>query len=473
VAKLVDPDDLTLNSEIFIDTSTKLITLSGQGLLDYEDGVTGQCVYSFLKEQWRTNPALIKFPFPMIAITEEQFELIESWNWQTGDQKTRNTIRDAGWALKSGAGVTEESYMNLTTLGSFYDSANDKAYYVQVDGTPVSAATPDETVFAGPVNQAIKIYGDVTHGNFDYTDNFVIWLREEQDTYDYYDLLTEQNLTTLTYKKYALPLSSVSDLVKADKTDAEIEADPSTYRDIVIKYYVTPQLETGFNSGSAYFHIYIDANGKTLEQVYQKVQYQLRSADNINENPATSAAYPIRGDIAGELVEFVGDTLKTKHVAGWGGVFIDNVLAADVNDVEFTDDTNSGYVTYPYTASGVLNFNQNLLDDNDALYWMFFTTVGTPASAFGTEDAVLVEDSTSSPISGSVNDADGDGNIDYTFDYDGNTQAGRTAGTNADVTVVAIGLSTAQYVSTTAEITRSKANNISLVASLERNYSNP
>jgi hypothetical protein len=58
------------------------------------------------------------------------------------------------------------------------------------------------------------------------------------------------------------------------------------------------------------------------------------------------------------------------------------------------------------------------------------------------------------------------------FAYDSNVQGGRSAGTDAAVTIVAIGLSTGQYVSTTATITRTTGQNISLVSSLERNYSN-
>ncbi len=60
-----------------------------------------------------------------------------------------------------------------------------------------------------------------------------------------------------------------------------------------------------------------------------------------------------------------------------------------------------------------------------------------------------------------------------TVDYDGNLQGSRTAGQDASVTVVAIGFDTAAYVTVTSELGRNKANNISLVSSLERNYENP
>ena len=53
------------------------------------------------------------------------------------------------------------------------------------------------------------------------------------------------------------------------------------------------------------------------------------------------------------------------------------------------------------------------------------------------------------------------------------SQGGRTGGTDAGVTVVALGLRSAQYVSTTYTISATVGQNIALVAALERNYSDP
>ena len=102
--------------------------------------------------------------------------------------------------------------------------------------------------------------------------------------------------------------------------------------------------------------------------------------------------------------------------------------------------------------------------DADAIYRMFFT------SGFETPGAILVNDNSGSPISGDVG---GNASIPFDFDYDGNTQGGRTPGTDAAVTVVAIGTDDAQYVVAEAVITRASGQNITLVAPLERNYSNP
>jgi len=51
-----------------------------------------QCIYSYLKEEWKADAELIKFPFPMESITNEQFELKNGWNFE--DQPTKDFIRD-------------------------------------------------------------------------------------------------------------------------------------------------------------------------------------------------------------------------------------------------------------------------------------------------------------------------------------------------------------------------------------------
>ena len=63
--------------------------------------------------------------------------------------------------------------------------------------------------------------------------------------------------------------------------------------------------------------------------------------------------------------------------------------------------------------------------------------------------------------------------VTKSFNYDGNVQGGRTAGTDAAITVIGIGLATGQYVRATGTIARSVSNSVSLVAPLERNYANP
>jgi hypothetical protein len=123
---------------------------------------------------------------------------------------------------------------------------------------------------------------------------------------------------------------------------------------------------------------------------------------------------------------------------------------------------------FAFVSTGLIIFNDNLIADPSASFFMFFTAV--PSGSYSTAAAIIVQDNLGNPITGSVN---GSGSYSFTFDYDSNAQGGRTVAQPAPVTVVAIGLSSAQYVVAESTIDRSKANNISLVSALERNYSNP
>jgi len=109
------------------------------------------------------------------------------------------------------------------------------------------------------------------------------------------------------------------------------------------------------------------------EDIYEKVQYQLRQASDINEN----GTIVVVGKTAGRLLFFEGDTLKagtftpTNPAGGGSGVIIEGFDTNNTNDLRFTDNGGTER-TYPFVAAGSLNFSQNLVDDTDGEYWLFF-----------------------------------------------------------------------------------------------------
>ncbi|MBR9682650.1 MAG: hypothetical protein GOV02_03155 [Candidatus Aenigmarchaeota archaeon] len=454
MAKIVDPDDLNQGTEIIIDATALTIALQVAGNLSW-DGVSLKALYSFIKEEWRYDADLIPVVFPFTPITDEQFELINGWDF--ADSTSELLIRDGGWAVTD-VGVTSKSFFNLTTLGSFEDSNNDRAYYIQqADQTAVIY-----TNLAGEVNQGIQFF---QNGVYDYSDFFKIFLREQGKRYDSYDLLTEQNLTSLTYRKYALPLSNSLD-ANISASDNDIETDTgAAYSTITVSYYSTVQNKD--IGGTLYpFHVVIDAAGLTKDFVYEKIQYLLRQDADIDAGPDFLYVW---GTVTDELLQFIGNDLYT-NLTSFGGTFIENHNVDDENNIFFTDD--NGVVRfYPFVSTGQINFNDNLQNDPDAFFWMFYTT--NPSGNYGTKDAIIVQDasdSTANDIAALINGAAA---YQFTYDYDNNNQGGRTPATDADITLVAIGLDTAQYVSTTGTIARAKSQQYSLVAPLERNYSNP
>jgi len=322
MAKIIDPDKLNRDVEIVINTSTKKIKLNVDGNLT-DDGITLQCLYSYTKEIWLSDPEIPKFLPPFDPITDEQFDMKNGWNFE--DQSTINLIRDSGWALKDENGISLEEYMNITTLGKFENPSTDKAYYIQnVDSTSTL-----DIVQPGEVNQAIKIYGDSDHGNIDFRSFFKIFIREEGKEYGEYDLLKEQELSTLTYRKYALPLSNATD-IKITHSDTEIESDDA-YENIKIAFHET-SVKRNIGGTEYDFNIIIDGNDKKAEIIYEKIQYMLRKNSNINSQLPT-----VWGTTSKELLRFIGDMLCTGK-----GVYIDNFNASDTNRIEFTDTSGIG-----------------------------------------------------------------------------------------------------------------------------------
>ena len=472
MAKIIDPDQLNQGVEVEFLSGSQLIRLNYAGNLN-QDGVSFQALYSFIKEEWKNDDNLVKFPFPVISITTEQFEFINGWNLSgslADISASQYLVRDGGWAVVNNAGNNTEEWMNLTTLGTFDDAAVDQAYYYQSQSGIIS-----DTIFNGPVNQAIRVYASASADdqNFDYRTFFKVYLREQGKTYDFYDLIDEQNLTTLDYKKFALPLTNGNDL-NISVTDDTITGS-APYTSMAINYTTSSFTQT--IGGTEYsFKVQIDGGSGTKQQIYEYVQYQLRQASNIDSQGEIASG--VTGSVAEELLEFVGDQLVAKAQSdvggtGAGGVYIVNFQAADTNNLTFID--NSGAtVNFPFVAAGSLLFNANLTGDSDAIYKIFFTNNDAgddDGKDFGTQDAIIINDNSGAPITGSV---DGSGSIAFDYDYDNNIQRGvASSGSDVPFTGVSLGLGTAQYVVTTGTWTRSTSNTVNFVAALERNYSNP
>jgi hypothetical protein len=449
---ITDPDLLNQGTEVTINASSRRITLNIAGNLD-SDGVTLKALYSFLKEEWRTDSNLIRFPFPMIPITDEQFEIVSGWD--LGNTASKQLIRTGGWALKDTSGATLEEWAGVITLGSI--ESNDQVYFQQSLG-----GSPANFVRTGPVNQAVQIFGGPSNGNFNRRNFLKLFVREWQQVYDSADL-NDIGVATMTFQVYRFPLTTGADLkVSIAETGIDANADGTTdiapYTGMSITYFATNQNRT--IGGASYpFRIIVNGNNATAEQIYMFVQWSLRRNGDID-----AGAGSVIGRTADELLFFVGDTLQTR-----AGVYIDNFNAADTNRIVFRDQ-NGVDRTFPFVAALTLNFGVNLVTDASAVYRVFYKTLPGAGNDFGEAGAVVVNRADGSPMSGSVG---GSSSVTLTFDYDGNVQGGRTAGQDAEIVAVAIGLTSAQYVSAEGTIGRSNSNVISLVAPLERNYANP
>lgn len=289
-------------------------------------------------------------------------------------------------------------------------------------------------------------------------------------------------------------------------------------------------------------------------EIYEKVQYQLRQAADIDETSNV-----VTGKTADELAVFVGPTLKMGVAipenpnGGGSGVIIEGFDANDTNDLVFVDNGGTER-TYPFVAAGTIQPNATLQADNDGWYIMFFdrterftntgfglsgasgstatldssTTdltaelasgdyirlggfanvdnngvyrcTGAPAGAgpwtvavekytgetvvnetagpsvdldknpIDSPDTIIVDDNGGADIRGTTFGVSSDA---FDFDYDGNVQGGRTAGTDAAIIIRFGGFDTSQNDEISGTITRAVGLSFPLPGALERNYDNP
>jgi hypothetical protein len=479
MALIIDPDDIqfeltsTGTKEMFVDLANKRIKLVRVGALS-ADGITLKAVYSKLKDIWQNDATAIKYAFPMTPITDEQYELLYGWDFdKTGSNSdyTPNLIRTGGWARKNVAGATIEQWVGVVTLGNIQTGG--QVYYTQS-----ATDTAHNFNLTGAVNQAVQVYNDADGdgvfsptdpADYDYRSYMKLFIREQGNTYATSQLSDIGVTGNMSYQVYRFPLADADDskigvLDTGIDANADGTADVAPYTGMTITWYATAQART-INGTSRNFHVIIDGNQGTLQQIYEFVQWKLRQNADIDDGAGTKT-----GKLTNELLYFVGSDLFTR-LDSTGGVYVDDYKASDTNLIHFTDDTGT-IRNNARTASLRLDFGANLQSDSSAIYRVFFTNDDAGDNLgydFGTANAITINDASSAAIAGSIG---GLSFKEFTYDFDNNTQRGAaSAGDDVPFTAVAIGLNTGQYVSATGTILGTTlSGSASLVAALERNY---
>ena len=229
MALITDPDNLNQGVEVDFDTSLKTITLNQAGNLS-TDGVTLQAVYSFCKEEWKSDAALIPVEFPFVPITDESYELVEGWDF--ANDASRYLIRTGGWAVKDTSNNVTQKWAGIIGLGTI--EANDQLYFNQgVGATNVQ--------LLGQVNQAVQILDDPNgDGNFadgfDRTNEFTLFVREQGQLFGSSNL-TGIGVSALDSQAYRFPISTASD-AKITATDNTIDTS-TPYTDATNQFTAT------------------------------------------------------------------------------------------------------------------------------------------------------------------------------------------------------------------------------------------
>jgi len=460
MAKITSKSLLNVGTEIVIDEPNRTIQLVAAGNLVAKDGVTLQAVYSKLVDLWSTS-GYQDSPFPMYAIDalSGQFQIgtdgatFSGWKWL--NDTTRNMLRDGGWSEYSNAGVLNRQYAGFVGLGSVTPATTVQPYYHLA-----STDAPVDFPFTDQFNVGVQVFGDASNGNFDKRTYAKSFVREYGKKFKS-SVLADTGSTGTGANKQNFLISNEDDLklinlLGSNQATADAAMSGAPYSGITVAYYTANQTRT-IAGVSRNFKIIIEGNGGTLEQIYAKAQYLLRQNSNINVGGDAGSK---TGKIQDELLRFVGDTLVTSQ-----SVYIDDVLAADSNRVEFYDDSNTPR-TNPYTAAGAMGFNSVLVGSGSS-YRLMFTAPPGAGNDYGESGAVTVNNASGTPITGTISSA----SVAFDYDYDGNTQGGFSGGTDRPVTLIGIRPGYGKFAVATGTLTRSKTIALSLVAESDRVYS--
>lgn len=449
MAKITSRTQLNVGTELLVDEPNRTLRLVAAGNLIAKDGTSWQALYSKFVDLW-TLAAYQDSPFPLYAIDALSGQYAVGTdgstynNWRFFDDTTRNMLRDGGWSEFTSTGTLLRQYAGFIGLGDL-STGSQPYYHLAATDAPVNFPFTDQ------FNVGVQVFGDASNGNFDKRTYAKVFCREQGKKYKS-SVLADTGATGTGAFKVNFLIANEDDL-KITAADAALSAAP--YSGITVAYYSANQNRS--IGGTNYpFRVIIKGNGGTLEQIYAKVQFLLRQATSINTG---GTAGNVIGKLADDLLTFVGDTLVTAR-----GVFIDGVLPADSNRVEFYDQNGVRRIN-PYTAAGVMGFNAPLVGAGSSYRMMYMSPPGA-GNDYGEAGAITVNDASGNPITGAITA----GTISFTYDYDGNTQGGFAAGTDREVVLIGIRPGSGKFVVATGTLTRSKAIAFSLVAEVDRVY---
>ncbi len=156
----ITPSGLTFGTNAVVNVSGLAVTS-----VQVTTATTVQNWYSYLIDCWldtATNTTLKNVPFPVIPFGEASFTLIDGIEFSDGATSVAYFSRD-GLRYSSDDGATETAvWAAILTLDT---PAGFQVKYRTSGGITNAANT-------GPMDQLVQVYGDPSHGNFDYRGAF-------------------------------------------------------------------------------------------------------------------------------------------------------------------------------------------------------------------------------------------------------------------------------------------------------------
>jgi len=166
------------SDEIWLDAVNKIFYFKGaQNFAAAGSGVTGQALYSFFKDVWKEDSNLPQYPFPMLSITNEQFEFQNGWKPADGELVGTTSASDITFAIATDDTITSAADIDFAAAG-FTDadyvvvsgSTDNDGYYrvksasggtLTLEGSPLPGTAGADTATISIYRNAVYQAGDI------------------------------------------------------------------------------------------------------------------------------------------------------------------------------------------------------------------------------------------------------------------------------------------------------------------------
>jgi len=435
----------------------------GSGLEDNpltnQDGITMGALYGFERQERRTDEELRKYNtyFAGSFKFAGAYEVINGRKFASTD---RQKIRNSGWIERAANGAVDRIYFGVVSLGEI-EPTSQPYYQLTLGGAPIDFAK------AGGINESVQVFGTTANGDTGAgsIDN-LFFLTNKVRTFGFnYDQkgLADSGVNEMSGYSTGFALGESPHLTSGAYDLDDVYNDPiSPWSGMSLEKLASPITEGGFNEidGDVTW-VLNNANDGTLNQCVAFLDALAQTDDDIDSGSETTTngkrvATWYTYDAQGRIV--------TRSGADTNGLFIYDLPIADQQRVVFRADDGS-LKTYPFQVQVNLNVGPNAAADANAWYHNFYLD-GAGGLDYGTPDAVTVNDADGDPVKGNVSS---NTIISYAYDYDGNTQAGLTAGEDKDVVALCEGDGGATQAKTVFTISRDAVVNVTVAPGLETN----
>jgi hypothetical protein len=429
-------------------------------------GIKKEALYAFENQERRTDETLRQYDryFKGTFKFGGAYEIINGRKYDDADGSAtssttddRAKIRGSGWIERNSANAIGRIYYGVRSLGTIEETSQ-PYYQLTAGGAPTNFQKD------GAVDEAIQVYGDAVVDTNTTTFDSRTYMSMKVRTFGYnYDekTLEDSGVTQMDGYASGFALGESPHLTTGNYTLANVYGGGqiSPWTGMTLEKLATPQTETGFNEADGDFTWVLNNTVPgDLDQCVAFLDALAQTDDDIDSGSETVT----NGKRVGTWYTYDAQgRIVTRSGADSLGLFIENIPTADEQLIVFTDDAGNTK-TRPFQVSVVAEVGAIAVADILSWYHSFFE------AAYNTAGAVTVQDASAAEVKGNVStDATGN-NIEFAFDYDGDTVGG-TAGTDKDCVFICEGDGGATQAKTLYTITRQTTVSFSCAPAQENN----